>query len=55
LLYFVVGKRLMGIVMTGLMDEIFEFVFAKVRAGDIPPEIVREVVAQQPDSPEVEA
>ena len=39
--------------MTELTDEVVEYVLAKVRAGDVPEDIVR--AAFQPDNPAIEA
>ncbi len=41
--------------MTDLTDEVVECVLAKVRAGDVPREIVRAAAAEQPDNPDVKA
>ncbi len=41
--------------MTDLTDEVVEYVLAKVRAGDVPEDIVRAAAADQPDNPAIEA
>ncbi len=41
--------------MTDLTDEVVECVLAKVRAGDVPEDIVRAAAADQPDNPAIEA
>ncbi len=41
--------------MTDLTDQIIEYVLAKVRAGDVPEELVRAAAADQPDNPAIEA
>ena len=41
--------------MTDLKDEVVECVLAKVRAGDVPEDIVRAAAADQPDNPAIEA
>ncbi len=41
--------------MTDLTDEVVENVLAKVRAGDVPEDIVRAAAADQPDNPAIEA
>ena len=41
--------------MTDLTEEIVECVLAKVRAGDVPEDIVRAAAADQPDNPAIEA
>ena len=41
--------------MTDLTDEVVEYVLAKVRAGDVPEELVRAAAADQPDNPAIEA
>ena len=41
--------------MTDLTDEVVECVLAKVRAGDVPREIVRAAAAEQPDNPNVKS
>ncbi len=41
--------------MTDLTDEVVECVLAKVRAGDVPRDIVRAAAAEQPDNPDVKS
>ncbi len=41
--------------MTDLTDEVVEYVLAKVRAGDVPEDIVRAAAVDQPDNPAIEA
>ena len=41
--------------MTDLADEVFKYVLAEVRAGDVPEDVVRAAAADQPDNPDTEA
>ncbi len=41
--------------MTDLTYEVVECVLAKVRAGDVPRDIVRAAAAEQPDNPDVKS